>query len=259
MTEPRSDPQRLRRLLGLHAVREPRIIDTTYGHGVFWRGLPYRPTRLDVRDLPGVDHVAAWSDLPQLFGPASFDVVVWDPIHVSDIGASSVMGQRYAADAAPVRGPDINALYEPFLESARQVLAPESGICIVKLADQVHGQRQRLHFVDLVIVARALNWTVCDYDVAVRPSTIVDSKWIRELHVRKSWAFWVVLRNGPRCEGPGRMRMHICPGCQEPFRPKQRNAVTCGERCKKRLYRGKLSPTEKHRAERSRGHLGVAK
>jgi hypothetical protein len=234
---PRSDPQRLRRLLGLHAVSAPRIIDTTYGHGVFWRGLPYHPTRLDVRDLPDVDHVADWRTLPRMFGPSAFDVVVWDPIHVTDVGARSIMGMRYAAAEAPVRGLSIGALYGAFLETARAVLEPDTGICIVKLADQVHNGRQRLAFVDFVIAARALDWTVCDYDVAVRPSAIVDPKWVHQLHVRKSWAFWIVVRNGSACHGPGQLRMHICPGCGLPFRPKRKDAETCGGRCEQRMYR----------------------
>lgn len=234
---PRSDSQRLRRLLGLHAVSGARIIDTTYGHGVFWRGLPYHPTRLDVRALPGVDHVAHWQDLPRLFGPSTFDVVVWDPIHITDVGTASIMGQRYAAAEAPVRGLSISALYGPFLESARAVLEPGVGICIVKLADQVHNGRQRLAFVDFVIAARALDWTVCDYDVGMRPSSLIDPKWVRELHVRKSWAYWVVVRNGPACHGPGQLRMHVCPGCRMPFRPSRRDAVTCGDRCQKRMDR----------------------
>jgi hypothetical protein len=117
------------------------------------------------------------------------------------------------------------------------VLEPSDGICIVKLADQVHNGRQRLAFVDFVISARALGWTVCDYDVSLRPSALIDPKWVRELHVRKSWAFWVVVRNGPACQGPGQHRMHVCPGCRLPFRPKRRDAVTCGGRCQKRIDR----------------------
>lgn len=237
---PRSDPSRLRRLLGLHAVPDPRIVDVTYGHGGFWRGLAYRPVRLDIRDLPGLDYVADWRALPSMFGPGSFDVVVWDPIHITDVGSKSIMGKRYAAAAAPVTGEDISSLYVPFLESARVVVQPETGVCIVKLADQVHNARQQLHFVDFVNTARQLGWTVCDYDMATRPSAIVDGKWIRELHVRKSWAFWIVIRNGSACEGPGRQRLAICPGCQLPFRPSRRDARVCTPKCRQRLHRGRV-------------------
>lgn len=237
--QPRSDPQRLRRLIGLHAVPDPRIVDVTYGHGGFWRGLPYRPVRLDIRDLPGLDHVGDWRALRSLFSPGSFDVIAWDPIHITDVGSKSIMGQRYAAAANPVRGEDITSLYGPFLESARGVLQPETGICIAKIADQVHNARQQLHFVEFVNTARQLGWTVCDYDIAMRSSSIVDSKWIRELHVRKSWAFWIVIRNGPACHGPGRARLHIClaPNCGLPFRPSRSDARTCSVACRQRLRR----------------------
>ena len=96
---PTTDPHILRVLLGLHAVTNPRILDASYGHGAIWRGLPYRPTRLDVRTELDVDVVGSWCDLVSLFPPASFDVVVWDPPHFSDAGQGIVgaasWGDRY--------------------------------------------------------------------------------------------------------------------------------------------------------------------
>jgi hypothetical protein len=94
-----TDLHLVRALLGLHAVPNPRILDASYGHGGIWRGLPYQPTRLDARALDDVDIVGDWNDLASLFAPASCDVVVWDPPHVSDAGNGIVgagdWGDRY--------------------------------------------------------------------------------------------------------------------------------------------------------------------
>ena len=73
---PVTDLHLIRALLGLHAVPNPRILDASYGRGAIWRGLPYKPTRLDARALDDVDVVGNWNELASLFAPASFDVVV---------------------------------------------------------------------------------------------------------------------------------------------------------------------------------------
>jgi hypothetical protein len=51
---------RLRVLLGLHAVGD-RILDASYGHGAIWRGVPYRPTRLDACAEFDIDVAGSWT------------------------------------------------------------------------------------------------------------------------------------------------------------------------------------------------------
>jgi hypothetical protein len=75
-------------LLEVHAVARPRIVDCTYGRGEVWGRLPGRQSvvKVDLQDLPGLDLVADWRDLPHHVARGSIDVLVWDPIHVADVG-----------------------------------------------------------------------------------------------------------------------------------------------------------------------------
>src|SRR5207302_9259421 len=93
-------------LLELHAIPQPTIIDCTYGRGAIWGRLPIRASvvKVDIQDLPGLDLVADWRNLPQHFAPGSIDVLVWDPIHVADVGRTSTRYSRYVAPQNPVNG-----------------------------------------------------------------------------------------------------------------------------------------------------------
>jgi hypothetical protein len=126
------------------------------------------------------DVVGDWNRLDELFGPDSFDVVIWDPPHITDAGLGLV-GTRAWADRYGTRSPGLRAvsnchLFAPFLESARMVLDPKHGTLIVKLADQVHAGQLQWQPFELRRVAGELGWLACDYQVRVRPQPI-DPKW----------------------------------------------------------------------------------
>jgi hypothetical protein len=234
-----TDLHLVRALLGLHAVSNPRILDASYGRGGIWRGLPYKPTRLDARELADVDVVGNWNALASLFPPASFDVVVWDPPHVTDAGSGIVgaddWADRYGTLSPGLKGASIAPLFAPFLEAARAVLQPATGIVLAKIADQVHDERRQWTFVDLVLAARVAGFTSCDY--AVKPhSSPTDPKWKNAFHLR-SPTFWLVLRNGPSCHGPGVGRLRICVVDGIAFKAKRRDAMTCSDRCRQRRRR----------------------
>jgi hypothetical protein len=158
-----TDLHLVRALLGLHAVPNPRILDASYGRGGIWRGMPYKPTRLDARALADADIVGDWDELASLFAPASFDVVVWDPPHVSDGGSGIVghgdWGDRYGTLTPGLKGRTIAPLFAPFLEAARAVLQPRTGVVLAKVADQVHCGDHQWQFIDLVLAGRAAGFT----------------------------------------------------------------------------------------------------
>jgi hypothetical protein len=134
-----------------------------------------------------------------------------------------------------LKGKNIAPLFAPFLEAARAVLQPKTGIVLAKIADQVHNGCRQWQFIDLVLEARAAGFTSCDY--AVKPHTSpTDPKWIREYHWR-SPAFWVVLRNGAARHGPGVGRLCICVVDGVAFKAKRSDAVTCSDRCRQRRQR----------------------
>lgn len=235
-----SDPRILDELLVLHAVEHPRILDASWAHGRIWRGSRYRPVRFDARVELQVDVVGDWNNLGEYFEAGSFDVVVWDPPHINDaghgiVGAAS-WADTYGTRTAGLQGDNINHLFAPFLASAQTVLTPGCGLVIAKIADQVHSGARQWQPFDFVFSARAAGFTPCDLVVKARSSSLTDPKWARQYHARSA-TFWIVLRNGPSCTGPGVGLLRICEGCGRAFRSKRRDARTHNAACRQRLHR----------------------
>jgi hypothetical protein len=189
-----SDQEALVTLIGIHAQPRPRIIDVTHNDGSMWVGTAFAPHRVDVdpvfKDMGLVDVTADCRDLP--CDDETFDVLVFDPPHITDPGEDSIMGQRYGR----LQGPNISELFEPFLREARRVLAP-NGIILAKICDMVHGGQYQWQHVDLVIEAEEQGFTACDLMLRVSMQRAgLDSGWNRVLHVRNVHAYWLVLRRG---------------------------------------------------------------
>lgn len=237
------DAPLLAQLLELHAVANPRIVDCTYGRGAIWGRLPARRRiiKVDINaDLPGLDVVADWLDLGQHFAPGSIDVLVWDPIHVADAGRTSQLYDRYVAPAHAVKGATgVAGLFPGFLDVAAQVVKHRTGIVLVKLADQVHAQRQQWQAFTFVPEAQARGWTACDYTIVIRPTPTPDPKHKHAYHLRKAHSFWIVLRHGPSCRGPGKRLQYefTCHVCGKTFLARRADATTCSPRCRKRRSR----------------------
>ncbi len=121
---------------------DDRVLDVTYGRGLFWT--LYRPEHFTTHDLAidGVD----FRDLPE--DDCSFDVVVFDPPYVSRGGlrTSTITSyiDRYGLDS--IDGPDAVSgsldnlidLIEGGMGEAYRVLAPK-GRLLVKCMDFVAG------------------------------------------------------------------------------------------------------------------------
>lgn len=77
-----SDHDVLAALFAAHVVPsfpEPRVLDCTFGRGVLWRGLPWRPHRMDLNADLDLDTVGDNRQLAALFAPRSFDALLYDP------------------------------------------------------------------------------------------------------------------------------------------------------------------------------------
>lgn len=238
MTRVSSDADLLNRLIGLHYYHEPITLDATWGRGAIWRGCAYQPTtRFDQRPMPGVDVVGEWAQLPQLFRPSSFQLVVWDPPHQTDGGerafSKAIWSEAYGTSL--IRGfPNISHLYAGFLEAARQVLVAD-GMLLVKIADMVHSGVQQLQAVDLVVALRSAGWTVCEMVPKMRRPTPSDPRWRRQLHIRKAWSYWICAHPGPRCTSVGVALFRSCAACGREFPARRQHAKTCSGRCRSRL------------------------
>jgi len=239
---PVSDPQALAELLELHASARPTILDCTYGRGEVWGRLPIRQSviKVDIQPLPGLDLQADWLDLPRHYSRGSIDVLVWDPIHVADVGRASQFYSRYVAEQNPVTGDSVADLYAGFLDAAAWLVKPTTGIVLVKLCDQVHSGRQQWQVFELVAEAQRRGWTACDYTVVQNGTGARrDPKHNAKYHVRNQWAFWLVLRNGSACHGPpGRRLKHelTCVVCGKPFSARRSDAKTHDGTCRATLH-----------------------
>jgi len=154
---PPTDSEALAELLELHVPARPRILDCTYGRGRVWGHLPIRQSviKVDINcELAGLDLVADWRELPRHYVRGSIDCLVWDPIHVADVGRNSQFYGRYVAPQHPVKGDNVNHLYPCFLEIAEWLVKPETGVCLVKLCDQVHSGRQQWQVLNFVCEAQ---------------------------------------------------------------------------------------------------------
>jgi hypothetical protein len=242
-------------LIGLHYYHEPITLDATWGRGVIWRGCAYQPTtRFDQRPMPGVDVVGEWQDLPRLFEPASFQLVVWDPPHQTDGGerafSKGAWSDGYGTNL--IRGfSNITHLYPGFLQACRDVLAAD-GMLLCKIADQVHHGEQQLQAVDLVVAARAAGWTVCEMVPKMRQPTPNDPRWRRQLHIRKAWSYWICA-HPQACTAVGVALVRSCQACGRDFRAERSDALTCGDACKKRRQRHRNVPFIRSAAQQLKG------
>jgi hypothetical protein len=214
------DVQLLRTVLTLHAVGDPEILDVCANVGVMWRGLErhYRITRMDHELFPGLDLVGRWQDLPMLFLIRRFDVVAFDPPHLTQgghglVGNSRGYGARYSTF---VGAPDLDG--------------PNIG-------DIVRSNRRQWQPLEFILAARELGYTPCELVPLPLRGFPYDPKNIHQLHLR-SRTYWIVLHAGPSCMGPGIGVARVCvaPGCGRGFHGRA-DPLTCSPRCGQRHRR----------------------
>lgn len=130
-----------------------------------------------------------WCTTPPHVGPQGRDKSVkrFD----TDFGATMPCGKE--------QNWTLSYLYPPFLEQAKRVLKPE-GLLLAKITDMVNCHRSKWPHVDFFNMAEQAGFTVCDLIVKVRTGPMKSTKWKRAYHARKRHCFWIVCRNGDRCE-----------------------------------------------------------
>jgi hypothetical protein len=177
--------------------RKPVVLDATYGRGTFWKDWPAH-AGVGIRNFVGADvapqheGIYAVDNRAMPWDPESFDVVVYDPPHITDSSPRGQYAERYATTG---HGENISAQFPAFLREAHRVLQ-DGGIVLAKIADMVHQGRAQWQHVDFIIAAQQAGFTVCDLIIKTRNAVMNDPKWKRVLHARKSHCFWIVCRKG---------------------------------------------------------------
>lgn len=210
-----SDRDALEVLFSVHAPERPDILDCTFNTGKMWAGIrdKWNPATLDIDPAFGTDFVGDFRDLSAVVGGRLFDVLVFDPPHLPHAIASAGSSEhpnvvRWRSnyglnDYGDTHrdGSSVAAMFRPFFAEARKVLRPDA-VAFCKIADMVHNHRYQWQHIDLIGAAQAEGMTACDMLVKIDPTggNLKSSKWKNVHHLRRNHSFWVVVRNGSRCE-----------------------------------------------------------
>lgn len=189
-------------MLDFYPRRRPRhILDATVNAGRFWEGSCRAIVGLDVDIAHRPTVVGDNRRMP--FGDKSFDVVVYDPPHISNQGddVSKDFTTRFGLvlRSSACSGYNFSHLYPPFVREAYRVLKSE-GILFSKIADYVHGHRFQWAHIALIESATKIGFTACDCIVKLRKGPIIDPKWKNAHHARRRHCYWIVFRKSKKCE-----------------------------------------------------------
>jgi len=200
-----SDSELISRILALHGGG-PRVLDTTFGHGRFWRdelagpGNENSVVGLDRRmagDLAGIElarfprvvatMAADYEHLP--FKAHAFDVLICDPPFVTGGGEGSRIKQRYSS----------NKNYEELILSLDRAL-PEfervlavNGMVVFKIMDLTEGRRRRWSHIDVAnLWARAFR--LDDVFIKIAPQAMESSTWTTQVRSRVAHSYFMVFK-----------------------------------------------------------------
>ena len=198
-----SDKDLLETMLKFYPSIPPEpILDATFNRGRFWKGSPRRVVSMDID--PKFSPMIVGDNRKMGIADHTFGVVVYDPPHVGPQGrdkSSKKFDEDFGATVACGKEQDwtLNYLYPPFLEQAKRVLKPR-GLLLAKITDMVNSHRSKWPHCDFMQMAKEAGFTVCDLIIKVRTGPMVSTKWKKAHHARKRHCFWIVCRNGQKCE-----------------------------------------------------------
>jgi hypothetical protein len=181
-------------ILSLYVRLGSTVADVTYGKGVFWRRVPSDVYRLLATDLQ--DGVDARS-LP--YESQSIDCVVFDPPYMHTPGGTAHVNHQnyegyYKNNIAQSTKKYHEAVLELYFDAAREaarILKP-NGVYIVKCADEVCANQQRLTHVEIINELGKYGFVVEDLFVLVQNGKPGVSRVLRQVHARKNHSYFMV-------------------------------------------------------------------
>lgn len=182
-------------VLSLYAQPGQRILDMTYGRGVFWKNVPRGTYDLVANDLaPDLGEVhddfrkTRWAD-------GEFDMVVLDPPYASrSSNKRSAIGKRY--NNALHKLDTVEKMidyYADGMTEARRLLKP-SAILVVKCMDEVAGGKQHWNHISIMQRAADLGFMVEDLFVLMSKGTPT-MRHQYQLHARKNHSYFLIFRS----------------------------------------------------------------
>lgn len=184
-------------ILALYVPIGSSVADVTYGRGVFWKGVPKGHYQLHASDLrTGVD----CRSLP--FSDGSIDCVVFDPPYMHTPGGTAHANHQnyetyYRNNQPHASGLKYHeAVLDLYFSSAREAhrVIREKGIYIVKCADEVCANRQRLTHVEIINELAGYGFVIEDLFVVLRRNKPGLSRVVKQVHARKNHSYFLVFR-----------------------------------------------------------------
>jgi hypothetical protein len=198
------DAELIEAMLQFYPTIKPEpILDSTYNSGRFWKGSKRNVWSMDIdpRYKPMIlGDNRTMVDVPS----GKFGTVIYDPPHVGPQGRDKSV-KRFDVDFGATmecgkqHNWNLSYLYPPFLAQAKRVLKP-NGLLLAKITDMVNSHKSRWAHCDFMRMAEEAGFTVCDLIIKVRRGPMMSNKWKMAHHARKRHCFWIVCRNGERCE-----------------------------------------------------------
>ena len=190
-------------ILAVHVPPPAKVLDATWGRGVFWRDVPkgaYKVTKNDIDPDRGDTH-HDFTALPSRWRER-FDCVVLDPPYLGVGGIETLQESidrgyknraRAKADLAGINA--VRRLYAGGIIEAWRVLK-RSGVLVIKTMDQVESGQQNWLHVDLMELCRILGFKNEDLLVFVNKSHPT-FRHEHQLHARRNHSYWIVARRRP--------------------------------------------------------------
>lgn len=179
---------------------DDKIIDLTWGKGVFWKGEWSRHLRV------WHDPVVDYTNLEDNFG-AEFDVAVFDPPYVAKGGRETSgipkFDQSYGLRDAARTPKDLVAYNTRGVAGSMAILKP-GGRLFLKCADYISSGRYQTTHHDMVSAALRVGFEQVDEFILVRssagpqPKTNRDGSPRRQVHSRRVHSFLCIFQK-PSC------------------------------------------------------------
>lgn len=180
-------------VLELYAPAGSKIVDLTYGKGVFWKNVDKSKYNLVTNDLvTEADHHCDFRNTP--FPDNDFDMAILDPPYMHSSGSIKESIASCYANNTSVRlrnQKEVRQLYFDGIAEARRILK-KGGILAIKCQDMIESGKQNWNHVQFM---NAEGFECEDLFVLVQ-STIParDPKWSKQYHARRNHSFFVILR-----------------------------------------------------------------